>query len=69
MYLAAAWLLLQVVATIAPILGVPDSLQRNVLILIALGFPVALILAWVLELTPAGLKRDSGAEMPGRSGR
>ena len=69
MYLAAAWLLLQVVATIAPILGVPDSLQRIVLILIALGFPVALILAWVLKLTPAGLKRDSGAEMPDRSGR
>ncbi len=69
MYLAAAWLLLQVVATIAPILGLPDSLQRIVLVLIALGFPVALILAWVLELTPSGLKRDRGAEMPGRSSR
>jgi TolB-like protein/Flp pilus assembly protein TadD len=68
-YLAAAWLLLQVVATIAPILGLPDSLQRIVLVLIAIGFPVALILAWVLELTPSGIKRDSGAEVPGRSNR
>ncbi|MCH8336165.1 MAG: tetratricopeptide repeat protein [Proteobacteria bacterium] len=68
-YLAAAWLLLQVVATIAPILGLPDSLQRIVLVLIAIGFPVALILAWVLELTPSGLKRDSDAEIPGRSNR
>ena len=69
MYLAAAWLLLQVVATIAPILGLPDSLQRIVLVLIAIGFPAALILAWVLELTPSGLKRDSGAEIPARSNR
>lgn len=69
MYLAAAWLLLQVVATIAPILDLPDSLQRIVLVLIAIGFPAALILAWVLELTPSGLKRDRGAEMPARSNR
>ena len=69
MYLAAAWLLLQVVATIAPILDLPDSLQRIVLVLIAIGFPAALILAWVLELTPSGLKRDSGAEIPARSNR
>jgi len=63
-YLAAAWLLLQVVATVAPILDIPESIQKNVLIFLAVGFPVAVVLAWVLELTPSGLKRDTGTELP-----
>lgn len=69
-YLAAAWLLLQVVATVAPILEVPDSTQRVVLILLAIGFPVAVILAWLLEWTPTGIKRDDGVrEEPVKPGR
>jgi hypothetical protein len=61
--------LLQVVATIAPIIDLPPSLQRTVLILIVIGFPVAVVLAWVLELTPSGLKRDTGTELPSRPTR
>jgi len=61
--------LLQVVATIAPIIDLPPSLQRIVLILIVIGFPVAVVLAWVLELTPSGLKRDTGTESPSRPTR
>jgi TolB-like protein len=61
--------LLQVVATIAPIIDLPPSLQRIVLILIVIGFPVAVVLAWVLELTPSGLKRDTGTELPSRPTR
>jgi hypothetical protein len=65
-YLAAAWLLLQVVATVAPILELSASIQKIVLIGLVIGFPVAVILAWVLELTPSGLKHDTGAAMPSR---
>ncbi len=61
--------MLQVVATIAPIIDLPPSLQRIVLILIVIGFPVAVVLAWVLELTPSGLKRDTGTELPSRPTR
>jgi TolB-like protein/Tfp pilus assembly protein PilF len=68
-YLAAAWLLLQVVATVAPILELTASFQKIVLILLVIGFPVAVILAWVLELTPSGLKRDTGEDMPSRPSR
>jgi TolB-like protein len=59
-YLAVAWLLLQVAATIAPILELPAWFEKLTLVSLALGFPVAVILAWALEVTPQGLQRDSG---------
>jgi len=63
-YLAAAWLLLQVAATVAPILELPTWFEKTVLLLLVLGFPVAIILAWAFQLTPAGVQRDSGRESP-----
>jgi TolB-like protein/lipoprotein NlpI len=39
------------------------------LLLLAIGFPVALILAWAFELTPSGMRRDSGDETPRPAGR
>jgi len=69
-YLAAAWLLLQLVATVAPILALPAWVERLFLLLLAVGFPIALILAWGFELTPDGLKRDAGRARPAvRAGR
>jgi len=59
-YLAVAWLLLQVVDTIGPIIDLTIAAQKILLLLLAIGFPVAVILAWILELTPDGLQRDSG---------
>ena len=67
MYLAVAWLLLQVVDTIAPIIELPISIQKIVLLVLTVGFPIAIILAWVLELTPQGLQRDSGSDTPNPS--
>ena len=63
-YFVVAWLLLQVAATIAPILDLPHWFEELVFALLALGFPVALIFAWAFELTPAGLQRDSGETSP-----
>lgn len=55
-YLVVAWLITQVVATVDEPLNLPDSLDTIVILLLAIGFPVALLLAWAYELTPAGLK-------------
>jgi len=57
-YIVAAWLLLQVAATIDPILGLPEWFQKTVLVLLVIGFPVAVILAWAFEVTPDGVARD-----------
>ncbi|MGI9263788.1 MAG: tetratricopeptide repeat protein, partial [Gammaproteobacteria bacterium] len=59
-YLVVTWLLLQVVDVIAPMLNLPDWVGRLVLLLLLVGFPIALIFAWAFDLTPQGIQRDSG---------
>jgi TolB-like protein/Tfp pilus assembly protein PilF len=62
LYLVGAWLIVQVTGTVSPMLGAPEWVGRTVLALLAIGFPLALVVAWVFELTPAGLKRDGDVE-------
>jgi TolB-like protein len=59
-YLAVAWLLVQVTATILPAFDLPVWALRLVVLLFALGFPVAVLMAWSLELTQDGVKLDVG---------
>ncbi|NGX15815.1 hypothetical protein [Wenzhouxiangella sp. XN24] len=58
-YLVAAWVLIQVAETVLPLFEVPDGVLRGLVILLALGFVPALVSAWIYELTPEGLKRES----------
>src|SRR6195256_2360559 len=62
LYLVGAWLLTQVASTVLPTFDVPSWALRGLIITLALGFVPAVILSWVFELTPQGLKRD--AEVP-----
>jgi adenylate cyclase len=64
LYAAIAWLLIQVTDVVTEPLGLPAWLLKVVIWLLAIGFPVALVIAWSFELTPQGLKRDTGAELP-----
>jgi TolB-like protein len=57
-YIIAAWLILQVLETIASVAGAPDWVGKFVLGVIVVGLPIALILAWVYELTPEGIRRE-----------
>ena len=59
LYLVGAWLLVQVASTVLPLFGAPDWMPRSVVILLALGLLPALLFAWVFEITPEGLKRES----------
>jgi adenylate cyclase len=61
-YLAGAWLLVQLVNEILPLFGVGDSIGRIVVIVLAIGFIPALVIAWVFEWTPRGIERDPGEE-------
>jgi TolB-like protein len=58
-YIAVSWLLIQVVETLFPVFGLSDAAIRTVVIVLAIGFIPAVIVAWAFELTPAGLVRDS----------
>lgn len=55
-YAVVAWLVIQVAETIFPPLGLPDWTVRFVILLALLGFPIALVLAWALEVTPDGVR-------------
>jgi len=57
-YVVGAWLLIQVAETIFPLFGFDDTPARFVVVILAIGFIPALVLAWVFELTPEGLKKD-----------
>jgi TolB-like protein len=56
-YAIIAWLLVQIATQTFPFFAIPNWGVRLVIFLIVLGFPVALVFAWVFELTPEGLKR------------
>ena len=60
-YLAGAWLLIQLINELSPLLGLSETFGRAGLIVLVIGFLPALIAAWVFELTPQGLQRDSAA--------
>jgi TolB-like protein len=64
-YLVAAWLLLQIVDVIGPILGLPDTIARYLLFLLAVGFIPAVVFAWAFELTPEGVRRESDVDRAG----
>jgi len=56
-YAVVAWLLMQIATQVFPFLEIPNWTIRLVIMLLALGFPVALVIAWAFELTPEGIKR------------
>ncbi|NNC61236.1 MAG: hypothetical protein HKO11_02795 [Eudoraea sp.] len=56
-YAITAWLLIQVVDTVGPNLGWPDAVASNLIKVLLVGFPIALVLTWLYEFTPKGLKR------------
>ena len=58
-YVVMSWLVIQVVETILPAFGFADAIVRYVTIAAAVGLVPVLILSWVFELTPEGLKKDS----------
>ena len=59
-YLVAAWLIVQVANEILPLFGFDESVSRIIVIVLAVGFIPAVLLAWVFELTPDGIARDAG---------
>jgi hypothetical protein len=57
-YVVTAWVIIQIVETILPAFGFGIAAVRIAVIILAIGFVPAIILAWVFELTPDGIKRE-----------
>ena len=62
-YIVVAWLLIQVATQVFPFFDIPNWAVRLVVLLLLLGFPIALVLAWAFELTPEGIKRTADVDV------
>lgn len=58
LYLVGAWLVVQVADTLLPVFDAPTWIMKLLVGVLAIGFLVALVVSWIYELTPAGVKRD-----------
>ena len=61
-YIVAAWLVIQVVETLFPVYGLSNAAIRIVVAILGVGFIPSLILSWVFEFTPEGLKKDADVD-------
>jgi TolB-like protein/Tfp pilus assembly protein PilF len=55
-YIVAGWALAQGLAQVLPVFDIPNSVIRVVIALMLIGFPIALVLGWVFDVTPQGIK-------------
>src|SRR5471030_2439506 len=62
-YAVVAWLLIQAATQVFPFFEIPNWAVRLVVLLLIIGFPAALILAWAFELTPEGIKRTEDVDL------
>ena len=66
-YVVVAWLIVQVVDSVSEPLHLPAWFDTVVIVLLAVGFPFAVILAWIFDATPGGIKRTKPAGQVDRS--
>jgi TolB-like protein/Tfp pilus assembly protein PilF len=67
-YAIVGWLVVQIATQVFPFLEIPNWVVRLVIVVVAIGFPVALIIAWAFELTPEGIKRTEDVN-PGQTSK
>jgi serine/threonine-protein kinase len=65
-YAVVAWLLMQIASQIFPFFEIPNWVVRVVVLVLIIGFPIALIIAWAFEMTPEGIKRTDAADAAGQ---
>ena len=64
-YLVVGWLLTEVLTTLLPAFGAPEWVSKTVMLVFALGFLPTIVLSWVYELTPDGIKKDHEVDRTG----
>ena len=61
-YVIGGWLLLQLTDVLSQLLALPEVVGRIIVLLVAIGLPVALFFAWAFEMTPEGVKREKDVD-------
>ena len=62
-YAVVGWVIAQIATQIFPFLEIPNWVVRLVIVLIGIGFPIALVIAWAFEATPEGIKRTEDVDL------
>src|SRR5438034_712590 len=62
-YAVVGWVIAQIATQIFPFLEIPNWVVRLVIVLIAIGFPIALVIAWAFEATPEGIQRTEDVDL------
>ena len=62
-YAVVGWVIAQIATQIFPFLEIPNWVVRLVIVLIAIGFPIALVIAWAFEATPEGIRRTEDVDL------
>jgi adenylate cyclase len=68
-YAVVGWLLIQIATQVFPFFEMPNWGIRLVVLIIAIGFPIALFIAWAFELTPEGIKSTEDADGTAKQSR
>ena len=63
-YAVMGWALAQGLAQVLPVFEISNSAIRPVIALLLIGFPVALVLAWVFDITPEGIRATPAPAVP-----
>src|SRR5437764_5836237 len=63
-YAIAAWLAVQIAATVLPAFHAPEFILPVLIVLLGVGFPVALVLAWAFDITPTGIEKTPDGTGP-----
>lgn len=64
-YIVVGWIMMQVGEVTFEALSLPPWALTLLVVIVLLGFPIALVLAWALEVTPQGIQKDSAGQIPG----
>jgi TolB-like protein/Flp pilus assembly protein TadD len=69
-YAVVGWLVIQISSTVLPTFHAPEWVVQTLVVLVVIGFPIALVIAWAFEATPEGIKRTEIADaMPAAVGK
>jgi TolB-like protein/Flp pilus assembly protein TadD len=61
-YLVVSWMVLQVSAIVLPLFSTPPWVMKTLLIILTIGFPIWMIIAWLYEITPEGLRKNENVK-------
>ncbi len=61
-YAVVGWIAIEVIDTLAPRMGMPDWVAGFVILLVLIGFPIALLFSWAFEMTPEGIRKTEDVD-------